>query len=151
MATFSERVKELRKEKGMTQTDLAEAVGVTKGTVSTWETGARMPNFVTINDLCEIFDRRIDYVLGKSDDTSPKDVIDKAKQVSNIFAIEENITEYAIKYARLDDFGRRAVEALITVEVDRCRNEKTLSPAAKYSGRILIVDDINREAFEDEE
>ncbi|NCB04186.1 MAG: XRE family transcriptional regulator, partial [Clostridia bacterium] len=36
--TMGERIKQLRKENGMTQTALAEALGVTKGTVSTWET-----------------------------------------------------------------------------------------------------------------
>lgn len=33
MATMGERIKQLRKENGMTQTALAEALGVTKGTV----------------------------------------------------------------------------------------------------------------------
>ena len=41
MATMGERIKQLRKENGMTQTALAEALGVTKGTVSTWETNCR--------------------------------------------------------------------------------------------------------------
>ena len=44
MATMGERIKELRKANGMTQTELAEKMGVTKGTVSTWETDSRKPS-----------------------------------------------------------------------------------------------------------
>lgn len=36
---FAERLKELRKENGYTQVTLAEALGLSKGTVAMWETG----------------------------------------------------------------------------------------------------------------
>ena len=36
---FPERLKDLRKEKGMTQIELATALGVSSGTVAMWETG----------------------------------------------------------------------------------------------------------------
>ena len=48
--TMGERIKELRKENGMTQTALAEALGITKGTVSTWETDTRTPEFTSAQD-----------------------------------------------------------------------------------------------------
>ena len=43
--TFQERLKQLRKEHGMTQVQLAEKLGVASGTVAMWETGKRSPNF----------------------------------------------------------------------------------------------------------
>ena len=49
---FAERLKQLRKEKGMTQIGLAEELGVSKGTVAMWETGRRRPQFETLADLC---------------------------------------------------------------------------------------------------
>ena len=39
--SFSERIKELRKEKGITQIELADAMGLSKGTVAMWEVGKR--------------------------------------------------------------------------------------------------------------
>ena len=42
---FPERLKDLRKEKGMTQIELATALGVSSGTVAMWETGKRKPSF----------------------------------------------------------------------------------------------------------
>lgn len=38
---FSERIKELRKEKGITQIELADAMGLSKGTVAMWEVGKK--------------------------------------------------------------------------------------------------------------
>ena len=68
---FPERLKELRKEKGMTQIDLAKALGVSSGTVAMWETGKRKPSFEMFDRLTALFDRRIDYILGTTDDPSP--------------------------------------------------------------------------------
>ena len=59
---FAERLKELRKGKNMTQVQLAEALGVSKGTIAMWEIGKREPNFETLNRLSDIFDKRIDYI-----------------------------------------------------------------------------------------
>ena len=70
---FADRLKEIRTEKGITQVQLAETMGISKGTVAMWETGKREPNFETLNQLSEIFDKRIDYILGYSNDaSSPK-------------------------------------------------------------------------------
>ena len=44
MSAFAERLKELRKERNLTQTDLAKELGVAMNTVSIWERGERQPN-----------------------------------------------------------------------------------------------------------
>lgn len=41
--TLSERLKQLRKERHMTQADLANVLGVAKGTVAMWEMGREIP------------------------------------------------------------------------------------------------------------
>lgn len=63
---FANRLKEIRKEKNMTQVQLAEVLGVSKGTVAMWEIGKRQSNFETLNALSDIFDKKIDYILGYS-------------------------------------------------------------------------------------
>ena len=67
---FPERLKDLRKEKRMTQIELATALGVSSGTVAMWETGKRKPSFEMFEKLTQVFDKRIDYILGvpRSDD-----------------------------------------------------------------------------------
>lgn len=69
----TDRIKQLRKQKGLTQKEMAEAVGVGVSTVAMWESGKRTPNFKLLNDLSDLFDKSIDYILGTSDDDrSPK-------------------------------------------------------------------------------
>ena len=62
------RIKQLRKENRLTQVELAEKLRVSVSTVAMWETGKRTPNFKTLNDMSDMFDRTIDYILGNSDD-----------------------------------------------------------------------------------
>ena len=69
----TDRIKQLRKQKGLTQKEMAEAVGVGVSTVAMWESGKRTPSFKLLNDLSDLFDKSIDYILGTSDDDrSPK-------------------------------------------------------------------------------
>lgn len=53
------RIKELRKANGYTQVTLAEALGVSKGTVAMWETGKRAPGYEVINLLSDMFERYV--------------------------------------------------------------------------------------------
>ena len=67
---LAERLKQLRSEKGMTQVQLAQMLDVSKGTIAMWETSKRKPSFEILSKLSDIFDRRMDYILGYSDDAS---------------------------------------------------------------------------------
>ena len=136
--TMGERIKQLRKEKGMTQTDLALTLNVTKGTVSTWETNSRVPGFETMNALSDLFQKSMDYIMGRSDDATPTTQNAGDLEDLALSQVEADLTEYALKYARLDQYGRDAVEAIIRAEYNRCRSENTLCPATAYTGHISI-------------
>ena len=136
--TMGERIKQLRKEKGMTQTDLALTLNVTKGTVSTWETNSRVPGFETMNALSDLFQKSIDYIMGRSDDATPTTQNEDDLEDLALSQVEADLTEYALKYARLDQYGRDAVEAIIRAEYNRCRCENTLCPATAYTGHISM-------------
>jgi len=58
------RIKELREEKGLSQTKLAAELGLNQRTVSNYETGSLEPNIQTIKKLCEYFGVSADYLLG---------------------------------------------------------------------------------------
>lgn len=61
---FSNRLKELRESKGLSQKDLAQAFGLSQSTVGNWESGSREPNFKTIKELADFFDVSTDFLLG---------------------------------------------------------------------------------------
>lgn len=58
------RIKELRKQRGWMQEDLAKALSITRQAVGHYETGLRSLDVETIGKLCEIFDVSADYLLG---------------------------------------------------------------------------------------
>ena len=75
---FGERLKELRKEKNLTQTDIAKIFNVTDATVSTWEVGKAQPSFDILMELAKYFNVSTDYLLGIIEDDKPK--IEKLRQ-----------------------------------------------------------------------
>ena len=80
MATFGERLRELRTEKGLTQSEVGDIVGVSYNTVSLWERDVREPdtknkkseeNFDANRvyySLADFFEVPLPYLLGASDD-----------------------------------------------------------------------------------
>lgn len=63
---FSIRLKELRINKGFTQSELGKKVGVKQNTFTNWENGSREPNFKTLIELANILETTTDYLLGRS-------------------------------------------------------------------------------------
>ena len=61
--TLNDRIKNLRKKKGMTQLELAEKVHVTDKAVSKWETGEGNPEITILIELANIFEVSLDYLL----------------------------------------------------------------------------------------
>jgi Predicted transcriptional regulators len=61
---FSDNIIKLRHNKKITQEQLADFIGVTKGSVSKWETGQSLPDILTLPELAAFFDVTIDELLG---------------------------------------------------------------------------------------
>ncbi len=59
-----ENIRKLRKEQGMTQEQLADALGVTVGAVYKWEAGLSVPEVKLLMDIADIFDSSVDSLLG---------------------------------------------------------------------------------------
>lgn len=60
-------IKELRKEKGLTQEGLAAVLGVTQDSISLWELDKRLPDTLYIVEMAKLFEVTSDYLLGLSD------------------------------------------------------------------------------------
>lgn len=65
MKTFGKILKELRKNKGLTQKELAAALGVYKNTVGHWERGICFPDILSASDLADILDVSLDTLVGR--------------------------------------------------------------------------------------
>lgn len=68
---FGQRLKALRKQKGLTQKDLAERVGVRQAQLNKYEGGTNAPALEKVVELAEVLDVTVDYLLS-GDQSAPK-------------------------------------------------------------------------------
>ncbi len=83
MNFFTDRLKTLRKEKKLTQKELAEQIGIKQNSYSDWETGKNEPSLENIIKLTKIFDTTADELLG----------IDKSVSSNWMHGIKTTITK----------------------------------------------------------
>ena len=57
----------MREQKKLNQTELANLLEVSNGSISKWERGDRQPDYETLERIADIFNVTIDYLLGRSD------------------------------------------------------------------------------------
>lgn len=65
MSIFSERLKELRKRKNLTQKELAEQIGIKRNSYSDWENGKTEPSYENLVMLADLFDVSLDWLFGR--------------------------------------------------------------------------------------
>lgn len=88
-----ENIKSFRRERGLTQEKLAEALGVTVGAVSKWENGNNTPDIIMLGILADFFDVSVDVLIGY--DMSSKrvsDIVDRINTLAAEHKFEEAIT-----------------------------------------------------------
>ena len=61
---YGERIKQLRLQNQMTQSDLAKKLDCTDGAIRGWESERREMDFSTLNKMAKIFNVTTDYILG---------------------------------------------------------------------------------------
>ena len=64
MSTFGEKIKELRKMRGLTQPELAKELGVSNGMISNWENDVNEPGLSHIKNIAIFFDVSADFIVG---------------------------------------------------------------------------------------
>jgi len=92
-----EKIRRLRRERAMTQGELAEMLGVTQQAVAKWEAGRALPELDKIHQLAEVFDVSADCLLGREDGTFGLEpvamipIIGTVRAGYNAFALEEEL------------------------------------------------------------
>ena len=73
---FSERLKKLRKEAGLTQVDVAEKLGISQPAYASWERGVKKPTQENLIKLSKILYVSVDYLLGNTESKQTSDVLE---------------------------------------------------------------------------
>lgn len=92
------RLKELRKDKKISQTTLAKLLNVNEKTISCWENGVSSIKPVHLKTLCEIFDVDAPYLLGYNtvkNETNIKvyvldEALEKLREINNMLSVEND-------------------------------------------------------------
>ena len=88
--TIGMRIRECRKETGMSQEELADAAGVSRQAVSKWESEQSIPDLDKVVILSEIFEVTTDYLLKGIEPVAEKDHKTMADVVDQKILTEKN-------------------------------------------------------------
>ncbi len=77
---IGKKIRELRKRKGMTQSELAALLNISPSAVGMYEQGRREPDSEMLVKIGNLFDVSADYLLGNPDPAQPK-----SREVTDIF------------------------------------------------------------------
>ncbi|GDZ83603.1 hypothetical protein LCIT_08450 [Leuconostoc citreum] len=67
MSITADRIKELRKQKQLTQQGLADKIEASRDTITKYENGRRIPTLAMISLIADVLDTTVDYLQGKTD------------------------------------------------------------------------------------
>lgn len=97
---FGDRLKELRKERNLTQEEIGELCAVGKTTISNWENNITQPPFEIVKKLAHYFGVTIDYLLNFTQEDMNN--LEKLKQALK----EVGIWDYTIDDMSIEDFEK---------------------------------------------
>ena len=91
--TIGERIAQLRKNRSMSQFQLAKTLNIATSTLGMYETNKRKPNKEMLEKLADFFGVSIDYLLGR--ETSDKSDIDLDRAIDNAMSFDGRpVTEH---------------------------------------------------------
>ena len=140
--TISDKILKLRKEKGLSQEAFAEMLGVSRQSVSRWESGAAVPDIDKIILLSEVFGVSTDYLLKPDPIIEPEETVaeETVPDVPNMDDTAEidlsqaDIPEYEPEST--EDYGETYTPSPETV--GRNNDEKKFSPKTIIAWVLVI-------------
>ena len=97
--TFAMRLKKLREQKRLNQTELANLLKVSNGSITKWERGDRQPDYETLENIADTFNVTIDYLLGRSDSKQ------EFNESQMNFSTPQEALSFILKQDMVADFG----------------------------------------------
>lgn len=106
------KLKSLRIEKGLKQTELAALLNVTQGALSGWETGRYDIGNSDLIKIADYFNVSTDYLLGRTDESA---ITSAAAPAQDALTTQEET--HIKKYRQLDTDGKEEIDDLIDVKL----------------------------------
>ncbi|MFW6035305.1 MAG: helix-turn-helix domain-containing protein [Halothermotrichaceae bacterium] len=144
MENFAVRLKKLRKEKELRQTDLAQKLGVAQTTIANYEQNSRFPNQELLIKIANFFNISIDYLLGRSDYLNEQE-----KKDDNHQSHSPQLLPAAEKYLNMLLRGNeRQAYSVVTNQIQNKNNLEDIyidifEPSLKKIGYLWVTNKIN--------
>lgn len=113
MSTIGERLKKLREDRNLSQTEVAKLLGINRTTYVHYETGYSKPT-QKLKELCALFNTTSDYIMGTNN----------KKISSNNIVVTEHEREFLMKYRQLSEKSKIKVEARLDAEYDMMKERE---------------------------
>ena len=101
---FSERLKKLRKDAGLTQVDVAEKLGISQPAYASWERGIKKPTQGNLVKLSKILYVSVDYLLGNTENKQTSDVFEDIELLFRLNSKDLTDEEKAVFKKELIEF-----------------------------------------------
>ena len=125
---LGDRIKLLRKQQGLTQTELGKKIGISQTAVISYEKNVNVPPVDRLSKMADIFDVSVDYMLGKTDDrTTAKKcdvhtkVIDLEDELSSLI-LHLNEGDILFRGKEIDDTTRTILMKSLKKCMDLAKN-----------------------------
>ena len=114
MSSISERIKQIRKDSNLTQTEFGQRLGAAQNTIATYESGRREPQEVTLTAICREFGVNMEWL--KNGTGNPyNDADDDLARLIGVMLKGENDTAKKVfkAFAKLSADDWKSIEKLI--------------------------------------
>ena len=146
MSKFSNRLKALRAESGLSQAELAKSVGCTKSSINMYERGEREPGLEKLEAFADFFKVDMDFLLGKSEcrnktawlrsTQSEKHDTPSLTEPHDVQYIDDSVVEFVELLLQLSPEQRTILYDFICAIKDMTDNQTLDDLAAEYKKKL---------------
>ena len=111
---FNENLKRLRKEKGVSQEELAVKLNVVRQTISKWEKGLSVPDAQLLISLSEILETPVSVLLGETIE-SKESVSDKNAIAKQLSRVNSQLSEKTLRNRRVWSIVKIALISIVVI------------------------------------
>ena len=145
---FAGRIIDLRNKRGLTQAEVAQSIGISRQSVTLYESQQRVPDIAVLRKFSEFFGVTSDYLIGLSDNKNAENVATghelglSDKAIENLKANQKILNEIN----QLDGEESLAFMECLGLEYDRERMEKF---SKEYRDTMPSLNSISRDQLDE--